>query len=111
MEEKVIKSIPAVPLALMIGAISAVIALIVAVIFVPFWLYFTNLAYTSLPLETYSWGTGLFLGMGGFVIIIIPIGSFVVGFIQGLIVAVVYNFLAPRIGGIKVRLQDTRPMQ
>lgn len=35
-----------------------------------------------------------------------PIIMFVSGLIQGLIVAVLYNFLAPRIGGIKVYFQE-----
>jgi hypothetical protein len=33
------------------------------------------------------------------------IGGFIGGFIQGLIIAALYNFLAPRIGGIKVRIE------
>lgn len=33
------------------------------------------------------------------------IGGFIGGFIQGLIIAVLYNFLAPRIGGIKIRVE------
>lgn len=33
------------------------------------------------------------------------VGGFIGGFLQGLIIAALYNFLAPRIGGIKVRIE------
>jgi hypothetical protein len=35
-----------------------------------------------------------------------PILGFIGGLIQGVIVAVLYNFLAPRIGGIKIRFKE-----
>jgi hypothetical protein len=44
------------------------------------------------------------LGVGG--IITMPILLFIVGLIQGLIYAAVYNFLAPRIGGIRLRFKE-----
>ena len=39
-------------------------------------------------------------------IVVVPIGGFIGGLIQGIIVALVYNFLAPRIGGIKVQFKE-----
>jgi len=95
MEEKTIKVIPAVPLGLMMGAISAVIAFIAAIIMVLFIMpYFTYI-------PEFEW-IGL---LGALWALVIPIAAFIIGFIQGLIVAVVYNFLASRIGGIKLRFE------
>jgi hypothetical protein len=95
MEKKTIKAIPAVPLALMMGAISAVIAFIAAIIMV----------LLMLPALTYTPGFEWVSVLGALWVAVIPIVVFVAGFIQGLIVAVVYNFLAPRIGGIKLRFE------
>jgi len=95
MEEKTIKSIPAVPLGLMMGAVSAVIAFIAAVIMV----------LLMLPALTFTPGFEWVGALGALWVVVIPVVVFVAGFIQGLIVAVVHNFLAPRIGGIKLRFE------
>jgi hypothetical protein len=95
MEEKTIKAISAVPLGLMMGSISAVVAFIAAVIMVVL----------MVPALTYAPGFEWVGVLGGLWVLVIPIVVFVAGFIQGLIVAVVHNFLAPRIGGIKLRLE------
>jgi len=92
MEERTIKAVPAVPLGLMLGSISAVIAFIVAVIGV----------LLLLPAFAFAPGFGWVGGMGALWALVIPLMAFIIGFIQGLIVAVVYNFLAPRIGGIRL---------
>jgi hypothetical protein len=39
-----------------------------------------------------------------------PILGFIGGLIQGVIVAVLYNFLAPRIGGIRIRFKEESHM-
>ena len=95
MEEKTIKEIPAVPLGLMMGAISAVIAFIASIIMV----------LLMLPALTFTPGFEWVGVLGALWVVVIPIVVFIVGFIQGLIVAVVHNFLAPRIGGIKLRFE------
>ncbi|MCJ7634438.1 hypothetical protein MUP77_18855 [Candidatus Bathyarchaeota archaeon] len=105
MEGKTVVRIPAMPFALMLGAISAVIGLIVGVIMAILWTSIFSFAssipgYTGPPLT----GFGIFFGVGA--IVMFPIIMFVSGLIQGLIVAVLYNFLAPRIGGIKVYFQE-----
>jgi len=43
--------------------------------------------------------------LGESAIIIFPIIAFIGGFIEGLIIAVIYNYLAPRIGGIKLSFE------
>jgi hypothetical protein len=95
MEEKTIKAIPAVPLGLMLGAVSAVIAFIASIIMV----------LLMLPTLTFTPGFEWIGFLGALWAVVIPMVVFVVGFIQGLIVAVVHNFLAPRIGGIKLRFE------
>ncbi len=104
MEEKTIKNIPAVPFAVMMGAISAVIGLVVGI----FWAVGFGAMMASIP------GAGEVAGFAGILgvamIIIMPIAGFIGGLIQGLIIAVIYNVLAPRIGGIKlVFAEDSRP--
>ena len=103
LEEKTIKYIPVVPLAMMLGVISAVIGLIMGIIFA---LTFGSIM-SSLPGTDEVVSTTLFriiFGIGS--LVIMPVGGFVGGFIQGAIVAVLYNFLAPRIGGIKLRFKE-----
>ena len=94
MEEKTIRAIPAVPLGLMMGAISAVIAFIAAVVMV-----------LLMPAFRHQTGFEWIGGFGGLWALVVPIAVFIGGFIQGLIIAVVYNFLAPRIGGIKLHFE------
>jgi ABC-type lipoprotein release transport system permease subunit len=88
----------------MYGAINAVIGLIMGIIFAAFFA----------PIFLYASGqpsyTGPSLAPFGFIfgvaaIVTFPIGMFVSGLIMGLIFAAVYNFLAPRIGGIKLYFQ------
>lgn len=102
MEEKTITRIPAMPLALMLGTIEAVFGLIGGLIAAGFWGTMISII-TSMP--NYQGPSTAFLGafFGIGAIILFPIMGFISGLVQGLIVAVVYNFLAPRIGGIKLQ--------
>jgi len=79
----------------MLGAISAVIAFIASIIMV----------LLMMPALTYAPGFEWVGFLGALWVLVIPVVVFVVGFVQGLIVAVVHNFLAPRIGGIKLRFE------
>jgi hypothetical protein len=105
MGEKTIQSIPVMPFAMMLGVISAVIGLIIGVIYA---LVFGALisaipATTTTGVINFGW-LGVLFGVGA--IIIMPILGFIGGLIQGVIVAVLYNFLAPRIGGIRIRFKE-----
>lgn len=109
MERKTIAKIPALPFALMYGAISAVIGLIMGVIFALFFVPIFQFAssqpgYTGPSLSPFAF----MFGVGA--IVMFPIGMFISGLIMGLIFAAVYNFLAPRIGGIRLYFQ-TEPQQ
>jgi hypothetical protein len=110
MEEKTIARIPAIPLGLMLGAIGAAISLVFGAVFAVAWGSFISWV-TSLP--NYQGppltGFGFIFGIGA--VVTFPIMGFIGGFLQGLIFAVLYNFLAPRIGGIQVRFeQESRPI-
>jgi len=104
MERKTIARIAVLPFGLMFGAISAVIGVVIgvifAVIFAPIFFFTTSVPNYTGPSFPFS---GFLFGAGA--IVIFPIVMFVVGLIQGLIFAVVYNFLAPRIGGIILYFQ------
>jgi len=105
MEEKTIQNIPAMPFALMIGAIGAVLGLIIGIFYA-----IIGTAIMS-ALSGTSGVTGVDLTGFGIIfsvlaIIIMPIIMFIGGLIEGLIIAVIYNILAPRIGGIKLRFKE-----
>ncbi len=110
MEEKTIQSIPVMPFALMYACISAVIGLVIGV----FYAFLFGIIFATIPTSTTGTAIpgflGLFLGVGA--IIVVPIISFVGGLIVAAIIALLYNFLAPRIGGVKVRFKEEyRPTQ
>lgn len=103
MEERTIRAIPPMPFAVMMGAISAVIGLIVGIIYA--------IAASAIMSMISSSTTGVDLGAFGILfglgaIIIMPIICFIGGLIEGLIIAVIYNFLAPKIGGIKLQFEE-----
>ena len=106
MGEKTVQSIRVLPFALMMGVISAIIGLIVGVIYaLVFGAIFSGI---PAPPDTtgvinFSW-LGVLFGVGAMVIM--PILGFVGGLINGVVVAVLYNFLAPRIGGIRIRFKE-----
>jgi uncharacterized membrane protein len=102
MEEKTIQAIPAMPFALMIACIAAVIGLIVGIIYAVAFSAIMSLIPTTTGIDLT--GLGVLFGVGA--IIIMPIICFIGGLIEGLIIAVIYNFLAPRIGGIKLRFKE-----
>ena len=101
MEKKTIIRIPALPFALMYGAISAVIGLIIGIFSAIFWNSIFSFM-SSMPTYTPPSWTGFGLLFGTTAVVFFPIMMFAFGLLQGLIFAVLYNFLAPRIGGIKL---------
>jgi hypothetical protein len=106
MGERTIQSIPVMPFAMMIGVISAVIGLIIGIFYaLVFGAIISAIPATSTTtgVVDFGWLSVLF-GVGA--IIIMPILGFIGGLIEGVIVAVLYNFLAPRIGGIKLRFKE-----
>jgi hypothetical protein len=109
MEEKTIKSVSPVSLGLMMGAISGIIVFIVAILLAVFYLPIiaSVQSYNPVPTTPAIDITGFLAAIGILMVIILPIFGFIAGFIQGLLYAVIYNFLAPRIGGIKLRFEET----
>ncbi len=85
----------------LVGAIcAAVIALIVALVITPFMMMVPRMAETS-P------GVGLF--GSGIMIILMPILYFVIGYIFTAIWVVLFNLIAPRLGGIPITFADEQP--
>ena len=105
MEVKTISSVPIVPFALMFGVISAVIGLIVGIIYALVFGTITSAIPATSEVFNFGWLRVLF-SVGA--IVIMPILGFAGGFIQGVIYAALYNFLAPRIGGIQLRFKEER---
>jgi len=104
MEERTIQSIPVMPFALMYACISAAIGFIIGI----FYALLFGTIFASIPPSTtggldLGW-LGLFFGVGA--VVVMPIITFIGGFISSAIIALVYNFLAPRIGGVKVRFKE-----
>jgi hypothetical protein len=103
MEEKTIENVPIMPFALMYACISAVVGLLFGIVYGVIF----GAIFASIPASTTGFnfsGLGILFGAGA--IIIAPIMGFIGGLILGLIAAALYNLLAPRIGGIKVRFKE-----
>ncbi|MGZ7043391.1 MAG: hypothetical protein ACXVHM_02255 [Methanobacterium sp.] len=99
-EIREIKSVPVMPFALITGAILAVLTFIWTIIIAIFGI--SSLAF--LPVQNMSniLGAGL---LGAVILIVVgTIVMFIVGFIVYAVIAIIYNVLAPRIGGIKLEL-------
>ena len=108
MEEKTIKSIAPVPLGLIMGSISAIVGLVATLLLAVFYLPFAyTISETFNPIPGSPTTTVLPSAITIIIIIAIPIIAFIMGFLQGFLSAVVYNFLAPRIGGIKIKFEET----
>jgi hypothetical protein len=103
MEEKTIQNVPIMSFALMYACISAVIGLFIGIIYAVVF----GAIFASIPTSTAGVNLsalGIIFGAGA--VVAVPILSFVGGLIFGLIAAALYNLLAPRIGGIKVRFKE-----
>ncbi len=104
MTEKTIQSVPIMPFALMLACIGAVIGVAIGL----FYALFFGTLFSLLPAASQT-GVDrpllqLIFGVGA--IVVMPITGFVGGLIQGLLYAALYNFLAPKIGGIRVRFKE-----
>ena len=108
--EKTIQKIPIKQFALMIACICGVIGLIMGI--------FCGVVFAAgfhTMMNNLSAGTSnvahplirIFFGIGA--IILMPILAFICGLIHGAIIAYIYNFLAPRIGGIKIQFKEDQP--
>lgn len=101
-EARTVKRIPVGAVALIVAVISAVISFIYGIFSAVFILGGAASLNTILP-EGVSIGSGATLGIT--VIIAATIGGFIGGYIVTAIAALLYNWLAPRIGGIKLEFE------
>ena len=99
METKTIKKVPMVPFALMLALIEAILAFIVAIIYVATMGVFIS----AIPGAAEQ--VGIIAGLGLAALIVFPVVTFIVVFIIYAILAILYNVLAPRIGGIKLEFE------
>ena len=109
---KEVKALPVISFALVISVISLILTFIAGII----WFFIGYAALLDLSSFIISLNNnttdvvnsvaGSVSAMGAIYLIIIwPIMAFVGTFIGAMIVALLYNFLAPRIGGIKLELE------
>ena len=86
--------------AIMYGAILALIGLFFGILFAIFGSLFASFTRTG------DYENGLIFGSGIAVVLIAPILYGVIGLIFGALFGVVYNFIAGRIGGVKVYIKE-----
>ncbi len=84
--------------AMMYGAILGTFGLVIGIFIALFGSLFGSLIDSE--------QSGMFVGGGVFMALLLPIMYGVLGLIAGALMAVVYNFLAGRIGGVKVYVRD-----
>lgn len=102
MEElKEIKSVAIVPFTLMSSSISAVMGLIYALLLI----LILGVVAVFLP-STASTIVGMLLTLAVAIIIIFPVGSFLLNILSSFLLALIYNLLVPRVGGIKLGIVD-----
>lgn len=95
---KEIKSIPVVSFALIVALVLAVLMFIIGIF----------MSLLGISMFSMMQGSG-FMRFGAayaiYMIVIMPIITFIIGFIVSAVAAIIYNVLAPRIGGIKLELE------
>lgn len=107
MEElKEIKSVAIVPFTLMSSSISAVVGLIYALILI----LVLGVVTVFLPSEA-SIITSILMTVSVAIIIILPVGSFLLSILSSFLIAFIYNLLVPRIGGIKLGMVEMKEIR
>jgi hypothetical protein len=111
-EVKEVESLPVVAFAFIISVVSLILTFIAGIIwFIVGYSALYSLSTTIIALNNNTTAVvnsvaGSITAMGALYLIIIwPIMAFILTFIGAAIVAIIYNFLAPRIGGIKLQLK------
>ena len=111
-EVKEVESLPVVAFAFIISVVSLILTFIAGIIwFIVGYSALYSLSTTIIALNNNTTAVvnsvaGSITAMGALYLIIIwPILAFILTFIGAAIVAIIYNFLAPRIGGIKLQLK------
>lgn len=95
---KEIISVDIVPFTLMTSSIQAAMALIFAIMFV----ITLGILSTSIP---QAGQLGVVTSLGLAIIVIYPVGTFLLGVMVSFLTALFYNVLAPRVGGVKLEFE------
>jgi hypothetical protein len=107
MEElKEIKSVAIVPFTLMSSSISAVLGLIYALILI----LVLGAVAVFIPSESHIINS-LLMTASVAIIIILPVGSFLLSILSSFLIAFIYNLLVPRIGGIKLGMFEMKEIR
>ena len=122
-----VKNVPVVPFALILAGVMAVwafiIGLVLAAIIVPFTTalstlipILSNIAANATNITPTTLPTGSAMGTGGVLLAILliiglPIFVFVAGFIGHSLAAIFYNFIIPKVGGIRLMFAPTGTVQ
>lgn len=93
---KEIIEVPVVQLAKVIGIVYAILFFIIGI----FYGLAAGVATSAVP----NFGVGGLL-LAILIIIVMPIIGFIVGFIESAVLALIYNWVVPRIGGIQVKVK------
>ncbi len=96
--KKVIKKLDVIQTGRVIGLIYFFISL---VLFLPFILIFSL---SSIEMEDFLSG----IGIGGMALLIIPVIYGVLGFLGGMVIALVYNLISHWIGGLVVEVEEVK---
>jgi hypothetical protein len=93
---KEIIEVPVVQLAKVVGIVYAILFFIIGI----FYGLGAGVAASAVP----NFGvSGIFLAI--LIIIVMPILGFIIGFVESAILALIYNWIVPRIGGIQVKVK------
>ncbi len=107
MEEiKEIKSVTIVPFTLMSSAVSAVIGIIYAIILV----LVLGMVAIFLPAEA-SIISGILLTSAVAIILVLPVGTFLMSILFSFLLAFIYNLLVPKVGGIQLGMVEMKEVR
>lgn len=106
MEVKEIKSVAIVPFTLISSAISAVVGLIYALLLI----LVLGVVAVFLP-STASAIVGMLLTLSVAIILIFPVGSFLLSIMSSFLLAFIYNLLVSRVGGIKLGIVEMKEIR
>jgi len=108
---KTVKSVDIMPMAKVYGAMMAAVGFIVSALIAVFYgILFGGMGMIGMMTGGNAAGTGIAVMVVGIVMLVVMVAAVtlmygITGFITGAVGAFIYNFLASRVGGIKIELK------